>query len=143
MSTYSLINNGDSGLNARTKINNIITEVNNLPQFFSATASTTTTSSVEALSIPMTGYNAALIKIDALGYDESENAIGVTGFFVFKLFEGGLEPVSTPDLYLKTDFSTATLDVTATNDESIEIYVVGELNNPINWVLSGSVLKYN
>ena len=143
MSTYSLINNGDTGLQARTKINDIINEVNNT-QFFGATGSTTTTSSIELASIPMTGYNGAVIKIDAFGYGATNsNAVGITSFHVFKLFDGGLEPVSTSDLYIKTDFTTATLDVTATNDESIEIYVVGETDTDINWAISYSVLKLN
>jgi hypothetical protein len=143
MSTYSLINNGDTGLQARTKINAIITEVNNT-QFFGATGSTTTTSSVELASIPMTGYNGAVIKIDAFGYGATNsNAVGITSFHVFKLFDGGLEPVSTADLYLKTDFTTATLEVTATNDESIEIRAVGQLDTHINWAISYSVLKSN
>jgi hypothetical protein len=59
------------------------------------------------------------------------------------LFDGGLEPVSTADLYLKTDFTTATLEVTATNDESIEIRAGGQLDTDINWVISYSVLKSN
>ena len=143
MSTYSLINNGDTGLQARTKINDIINKVNNT-QFFDGTASTTTTSSSLVSSIPMTGYNGAVIKIDAFGYGATNsNAVGITSFYVFKLFDGGLEPVSTADLYLKTDFTTASLYVTATNDVSIEVYVVGEADTDINWVVSYSVLKSN
>ncbi len=135
------INNGDTGLQARTKINASFTAVDNLPLPSSATIQTTNGATTSIATISMGTYSVYSVEATISGYDTSNLlAYGSQLFGVFANNGLAVSQISTTDVYEKTEFSTATSHIT-TDGTDIEIYVIGEELKTINWIVNYSITK--
>jgi hypothetical protein len=119
------INNGDTGLEARTKINTAFDTVDNLPLPSSETAQTTDNSTIGAISLSMGTYSTYSIEATIAAIDSTNNlGYGSQLFAVFVNDGTDIIQVSTTDVYEKSDFSTATSHISVAGD-SIDIEVTG------------------
>jgi len=135
------INNGDTGLVARTKINTAFSTVDNLPLPSSATVQTTNGATTSIASISIGTYSVYSIEAVLAGYDTTNGlAYGSQLFGVFKKSGGTTSQVGTTDVYEKTGFSTATSHIYVSGGNAV-IYVIGEVSKTINWSLNYSVTK--
>lgn len=134
------INNGDTGLQARTKINASFTAIDNLPLPSSATIQTTNGATTSIASISMGTYSVYSVEATISGYDATnELAYGSQLFATFKKVGSTVSQISTTDVYEKTSFSTATSHLYADGD--ISISVIGEASKTINWIVNYSITK--
>jgi len=146
MPTYSLINNGDTGLSVRTNLNEIIGDINDGTIGGGGGSGTTayiTTSNGATSSIVTVAlgtYSTYNITAKVSGWDSSNSlAYGSELFAVFKKVGGTTTQVSTTDVYEKSNFSTATSHIIVDGDA--KIVVKGETSKTINWVVNYSVVK--
>lgn len=137
------INNGDTGLQARTKINTAFDTVDNLPLPSSNAAQTTDGATTSIATLTMGTYSTYSIEATISGYDSTNDlAYGSQLFAVFTKSSTAPYPVSqvgTTDVYEKTGFSTATSHIYLNGD--IDIVVIGESSKTINWIVNYSVTK--
>jgi hypothetical protein len=131
------INNGDTGLVARTKINTSFTTVDDLR--LSASVQTTNGATTSVATLSMGTYSVYTIEARVAGWDDTNNlAYGSQLFAVFSN-NGGAAQVSTTDTYEKSGFSTATSHIIL--DTNPKIVVIGEASKTINWVVDYTVTK--
>lgn len=131
------INNGDSGLVARTAINSAISVVDTLR--VSASVQTTNGATTSVATLTMGTYSVYTIEARVAGWDDTNNlAYGSQLFAVFSN-NGGAAQVSTTDVYEKSNFSTATSHIVL--DTNPKIVVKGETSKTINWVVDYTVTK--
>ena len=134
------INNGDTGLQARTKINTAFDTVDNLPLPSSAAVQTTNGATTSVATLTMGTYSVYSIEAVVSAYDSSNKlAYGSKMFATFKNDGSTISQVSTTDVYEKTGFSTATTHIIL--DTNPKIIVIGETGKTINWVVNYSVTK--
>jgi len=134
------INNGDTGLQARTKINASFTAIDNLPLPSSATIQTTNGATTSIASISMGTYSVYSVEATISGYDATNQlAYGSQLFATFKKVGSTVSQISTTDVYEKSGFSTATSHLYADGD--IDISVIGEASKTINWIVNYSITK--
>jgi len=135
------INNGDTGLQARTKINTAFSTVDNLPLPSSATVQTTNGATTSIASLSIGTYSVYSVEAVLSGYDTTNAlAYGSQLFGVFKKSGGTTSQVGTTDVYEKTGFSTATSHIYV-DGGNVVIYVIGEASKTINWTVNYSVTK--
>jgi hypothetical protein len=135
------INNGDTGLQARTKINTAFSTVDNLPLPSSATVQTTNGATTSMASLSIGTYSVYSVEAVLSGYDTTNAlAYGSQLFGVFKKSGGTTTQVGTTDVYEKTGFSTATSHIYV-DGGNVVIYVIGESSKTINWTVNYSVTK--
>lgn len=135
------INNGDTGLQARTKINTAFSTVDNLPLPSSASVQTTNGATTSVASLSLGTYSVYSIEAVVSAYDSSNAlAYGSQLFAVFKKSGATTSQVGTTDVYEKTGFSTATSHMYVSGDNAV-IYVIGESSKTINWTVNYSVTK--
>lgn len=162
--SYSLINNGDSGLSVRTTINSLLTDANDgvfigatgvsgssgssgtsgtSPSGGALSASVQTTSSATAsmASLSMGTYSVYSIEATVSAYDSS-NALGYGAqmFATFKNNGLSTSQISTTDNYEKSDFLSATSHIIL-NGSNIDIVAIGETSKTINWFVNYSITK--
>lgn len=131
------INNGDTGLVARTKINDSFSTVDSLR--ISSDVETTTAATTSVATITMGTYSVYTIEARIAGWDDVNNlAYGSQLFAVFSN-NGGPAQVSTTDVYEKSGFTTATSHIILDTDP--KIVVVGEASKTINWTVDYTVTK--
>jgi len=131
------INNGDTGLVARTKINDSFATVDDLR--VSASVQTTNGATTSIATLSMGTYSVFTIEARIAGWDDTNNlAYGSQLFAVFSN-NGGAAQVSTTDTYEKSGFSTATSHIIL--DTNPKIVVQGEASKTINWVVDYTVTK--
>jgi len=137
------INNGDTGLQARTKINNAFDAVDNLPLPTSALVQTTNGATTSIATISIGTYSVYSVEATISGYDATNDlAYGSQLFATFRKSNISPNPIlqiSTTDVYEKSEFSTATSHMFVNGD--IDISVIGETSKTINWVVNYSVTK--
>ena len=134
------INNGDTGLQARTKINTAFDTVDNLPLPSSAYVQTTNGATTSIASLTIGTYSVYSIEATILGHDSTNDlAYGSQLFAVFTKNGSTVTQVGTTDVYEKTGFSTATSHIYLDGD--IDIAVLGESSKTINWIVNYSVTK--
>lgn len=136
------INNGDSGLDARTAINAAISAVDDLtlqlPQVAYVTTTTAATTSIVTLS--MGTFSTYTIEATVAAVDDTNNLVyGSQLFAVFNNADGTPAQVSTTDVYEKSDFSTATSHVILDTDP--KIVVIGETSKTIRWSVKYEITK--
>ncbi len=132
------INNGDSGLVARTAINEAFSTVDSLRITESIQTTNGTTASIATLALGT--YSVYTIEARVAGWDSSNGlAYGSQLFAVF--YNNGLSTaqVSTTDTYEKSGFLTATSHIVLDTDP--KIIVVGESSKTINWIVDYTVTK--
>jgi hypothetical protein len=135
------INNGDTGLQARTKINTAFTTIDNLPLPTSATVQTTNGATTSIATLSIGTYSVYSVEAMVSAYDSSNAlAYGSQLFAVFKKSGATTSQVSTTDAYEKTQFTTATSHMYV-NGGNVVIYVIGESSKTINWTVNYSVTK--
>ena len=135
------INNGDSGLDARNKINASFDVVDNLPLPSSAAVQTSNGATTSIASISLGTYSVNSIEASLSAYDTTNAlAYGSQLFGVFKKSGGTTSQVGTTDVYEKTGFSTATSHIHVSGGNAV-IYVIGEASKTINWTVNYSVTK--
>jgi hypothetical protein len=135
------INNGDTGLQARTKINTAFDTVDNLPLPSSAAVQTTNGATTSIASLSIGTYSVYSVEAVLSGYDTTNAlAYGSQLFGVFKKSGGTTSQVGTTDVYEKTGFSTATSHIYV-DGGNVVIYVIGEASKTINWTVNYSVTK--
>ena len=135
------INNGDSGLVARGKINTAFTTVDNLPLPSSATVQTTNGATTSIVTLSIGTYSVYSVEATLSGHDTTNDlAYGSQLFAVFTKNGGTTSQVGTTDVYEKTGFSTATSHMYVSGGDAI-IYVIGEASKTINWTVNYSVTK--
>jgi hypothetical protein len=131
------INNGDTGLVARTKINTSFTTVDDLR--LSASVQTTNGATTSVATLSMGTYSVYTIEARVAGWDDTNNlAYGSQLFAVFSN-NGGAAQVSTTDTYEKSNFATASSHIIL--DTNPKIVVIGEASKTINWVVDYIVTK--
>ena len=134
------INNGDTGLVARTKINTAFSTVDNLPLPSSATVQTTNGATTSIATLTMGTYSVYSVEAVVSGHDSTNDlAYGSQLFAVFTKNGSTVTQVGTTDVYEKTGFSTATSHIYLNGD--IDIVVFGESSKTINWIVNYSVTK--
>lgn len=136
------INNGDSGLVARTAINAAISAVDDLtlqlPQVAYVTTTTAATTSIAVLS--MGTYSTYTIEATIAAKDISNQLVyGSQLFAVFNNTGLSVTQVSTTDVYEKSDFTTATSHIILDTDP--KIVVVGETSKTIEWTVKYEITK--
>lgn len=136
------INNGDSGLVARTAINAAISAVDDLtlqlPQVAYVTTTTAATTSIAVLS--MGTYSTYTIEATIAAKDTSNQLVyGSQLFAVFNNTGLSVTQVSTTDVYEKSDFTTATSHIILDTDP--KIVVVGENSKTIEWTTKYEITK--
>lgn len=135
------INNGDSGLVARTKINDSFTAIDSLPLPSSASVQTTNGATTSIATLSIGTYSVYSVEATLSGHDSTNDlAYGSQLFAVFTKNGGTTTQVGTTDVYEKTGFSTSTSHIYVSGGEVV-IYVVGEASKTINWVVNYSVTK--
>lgn len=134
------INNGDTGLQARTKINTAFDTVDNLPLPSSAYVQTTDGATTSIATLAMGTYSVYSVEAVVSGYDSTNDlAYGSQLFAVFTNNGLLVTQVGTTDVYEKTGFSTATSHMYLDGD--IDIAVIGESSKTINWTVNYTVTK--
>jgi hypothetical protein len=135
------INNGDTGLVARNKINTAFSTVDNLPLPSSASVQTSNGATTSIVTLTMGTYSAYSVESTISAWDNS-NLLGY-GSQLFAVFTNNglaVSQVGTTDVYEKTGFSTATSHIYV-NGGNVVIYVIGEASKTINWTVNYSVTK--
>jgi hypothetical protein len=139
------INNGDSGLDARGKINDAFAEVDTLSAVSWTTTGTGMTSDDTVTNIwsweintPGTqlGYNAMVVRATVVGYypGSGGKAYGAELFGVFHTqAEGVTTQAGTTDVIEKSGFSTATSHLYVGIGGTIDFSVTGETGKNIWW----------
>lgn len=131
------INNGDTGLVARGKINDSFTVVDDLR--LSASVQTTNGATTSIATLSMGTYSVYTIEARVAGWDDTNNlAYGSQLFAVFSNNDGAAQ-VSTTDTYEKSGFSTATSHIIL--DTNPKIIVIGETSKTINWIVDYTITK--
>ena len=131
------INNGDTGLVARNKINSSFATVDDLR--LSASVQTTNGATTSVVTLSMGTYSVYTIEAKVAGWDDTNNlAYGSQLFAVFSN-NGGAAQVSTTDTYEKSNFATASSHIIL--DTNPKIVVIGEASKTINWVVDYIVTK--
>jgi hypothetical protein len=134
------INNGDTGLVARTKINTAFSTVDNLPLPSSASVQTTNGATTSIATLTMGTYSVYSVEAVVSGHDSTNDlAYGSQLFAVFTKNGSTVTQISTTDTYEKSSFTTATSHIYLDGD--IDIVVIGESSKTINWVVNYSVTK--
>jgi hypothetical protein len=134
------INNGDTGLVARTKINTAFDTVDNLPLPSSAYVQTTNGATTSMVTLSLGTYSVYSIEAVVSGHDSTNDlAYGSQLFAVFTKNGATTSQVGTTDVYEKTGFSTATSHIYSNGN--IDIAVFGEVSKTINWTVNYSVTK--
>lgn len=136
------INNGDSGLVARTAINDAISAVDalqlQLPQVAYIQTTNGATTSIATLS--MGTFSTYTIEATVAAVDDTNNLVyGSQLFAVFNSADGTPSQVSTTDVYEKSDFLTATSHIILDTDP--KIVVQGEASKTIRWTVKYEVTK--
>lgn len=139
------INNGDSGLDARFKINESFAAVDTLTSTSWTSTGTGDTSDDTKTTIwswtiespaTQTGYNAMSIRASVVGYQPNYGgkAYGAELFATF-FAQGGTASyqVGTTDVVEKTSFSTATSHLELAENGTIIFTVTGEASTYIKW----------
>ena len=146
MPTYSLINNGDTGLSVRNNLNEIIGDINDGTiggggeSGTTAYITTTNGATTSIATVALGTYSTYNITAKVSGWDSSNSlAYGSELFGVFKKVGGTTSQVSTTDTYEKSNFATASSHIIVDNDP--KIVVIGEVGKNINWVVNYSVVK--
>lgn len=139
------INNGDSGLDARGKINDAFTAVDTLASTsWTSTGTGDTTDETETtiwtwtIESPGTqvGYNVMTIRASVVGYcpNDGGKAYGAELFATFHCqAPGTMTQIGTTDIVEKTSFSTATSHLSIGDGSSIIFTVTGEASKYIKW----------
>ena len=139
------INNGDTGLVARGKINDSFTEVDTLNATSWTSTGTGDTSDDTKTTIwswtiespgTQTGFNAMSVRASVVGYQPNYGgkAYGAELFATFFAQNGTASyQVGTTDVVEKTSFSTATSHLELANDGTIIFTVTGETASYIKW----------
>lgn len=134
------INNGDTGLQARTKINASFTAVDSLPLPSSASVQTTNGATTSIVTLTMGTYSVYSVEATLSAHDSTNDlAYGSQLFAVFTKNGSTVTKISTTDVYEKSSFTTATSHIYLNDD--IDITVLGESGKTINWVVNYSVTK--
>lgn len=134
------INNGDTGLQARTKINASFDAVDSLPLPSSASVQTTDGATTSIATLSMGTYSVYSVEATVSGHDSTNDlAYGSQLFAVFTKNGSTVTQISTTDTYEKSSFTTATSHIYLNGD--IDIVVLGESSKTINWVVNYSVTK--
>lgn len=134
------INNGDTGLQARTKINNSFAAIDALPLPSSASVQTTSAATASVATLSMGTYSVYSIEAVISAYDSSNQlAYGGQLFATFKNNGLAVTQVSTTDNYEKSDFLSASSHIILDTDP--KIVVVGETGKTINWNINYSITK--
>ncbi len=132
------INNGDSGLVARTAINNAISAIDALNT--SASVQTTNGATTSIATLSMGTYSVYSISAEISGWDSTNSyAYGAELFGVFKNVSGTVTQISTTDVYEKSNFATASTHIIV--DTHPKIVVVGESGKTINWTVNYKITK--
>jgi hypothetical protein len=146
MPTYSLINNGDTGLSVRNNLNEIIGDINDGTigsggeSGTTAYITTTNGATTSIATVALGTYSTYNITAKVSGWDSSNSlAYGSELFGVFKKVGGTTSQVSTTDTYEKSNFATASSHIIVDTDP--KIVVIGEVGKNINWVVNYSVVK--
>lgn len=135
------INNGDSGLVARGKINTAFTTVDNLPLPSSAAVQTSNGATTSIVTFSMGTYSVYSVEATLSAHDSTNDlAYGAQLFAVFTINGGTTSQVGTTDVYEKTSFSTATSHMFLSGNNPV-LYVIGESSKTINWIVNYSVTK--
>jgi len=133
--SFTHINNGDTGLQARTKINDAFDA---LPS--SASVQTTNGATTSIATLTMGTYSVYSVQATVSGHDSTNDlAYGSQLFAVFTKNGSTVTQISTTDTYEKSSFTTATSHIYLDGD--IDISVIGEASKTINWVVNYSVTK--
>jgi hypothetical protein len=139
------INNGDSGLDARGKINDAFAEVDTLSSTSWSSTGTGDTSDDTETTIwswtiqsptTQTGFNAMTVRASVVGYHPNSGgkAYGAELFGTFYAQNGTASyQVGTTDVFEKTSFSTATSHLKLDDDGTIIFTVTGEDSTYIKW----------
>ena len=139
------INNGDTGLAARTKINDAFTQVDTLASTAWSPVMTIDTNNATKTTLyswtiesptTQTGYNAMTVKATVVGYGPNNGgkAYGAELFATFFAQSGTASyQVGTTDVIEKTSFSTATSHIELDEDGTIILTVTGEASTYIKW----------
>lgn len=143
------INNGDSGLDARNKINNSFAVVDNLSTTSWTTTGTGTTTDATKTTVwvwpietifptyTQTGYNAMSVRASVVGYHPAggnSKSYGAELFATFGSHYGTYSyQVGTTDVVEKTNFDTATSHLELGNEGSIIFTITGEVDTTIFW----------
>ena len=148
------VHNGDTGADARAKINDSFDAVDNLSntawsQIVAGYTNTNTETSIMTIDIQsddtQNGYNAMLVRATIVGYCPSESkAYGAELFGVFySQSPSSMYQIGTTDVIEKTSFSTATSHIKV-DGSNISITVTGESGKDIFWTLEyrTSMTKY-
>lgn len=134
------INNGDTGLQARTKINDSFDVIDALPLPSSASVQTTDGATTSIATLTMGTYSVYSVEATVSGHDSTNDlAYGSQLFAVFTKNGSTVTQISTTDTYEKSSFTTATSHIYLNGD--IDIVVIGESSKTINWVVNYSVTK--
>lgn len=134
------INNGDTGLQARTKINDSFDAIDSLPLPSSASVQTTDGATTSIATLSMGTYSVYSVEATVSGHDSTNDlAYGSQLFAVFTKNGSTVTQISTTDTYEKSSFTTATSHIYLNGD--IDIVVLGESSKTINWVVNYSVTK--
>jgi len=135
------INNGDTGLVARTKINTAFSTVDNLPLPSSATVQTSNGATTSMVTLSLGTYSVYSIEAVVSAHDSTNDlAYGSQLFAVFTKNGATTSQVGTTDVYEKTAFSTATSHMYLSGGNAV-LYVIGESSKTINWIVNYSVTK--
>jgi len=146
--TYSLINNGDSGLDVRNTLNAVLTDINDgvivkTNDLIIFGTFSIVDDSVELMlpTIDLSGYTAALIEGVALAQDITNDlAYGNQFYCVWKVSGGELTLVNTTDEYIKTDFTEVAIQFD-TNGTNLDISMTGQLASNINGTCKVTITK--
>jgi hypothetical protein len=135
------INNGDTGLQARTKINTAFDTVDNLPLPSSTTIQTSNGATTSMVTLSLGTYSVYSVEATVSGHDSTNDlAYGSQLFAVFTKNGATTSQVGTTDVYEKTAFSTATSHMYVSGGNAV-LYVIGESSKTINWIVNYSVTK--
>jgi len=139
------INNGDTGLAARGKINDAFTQVDTLSATtWTSTGTGDTNDDTETIiwswtiqsPTTQTGFNAMTVRASVVGYQPNYGgkAYGAELFATFYAQNGTASyQVGTTDVVEKTSFSTATSHLKLANDGTIVFTVTGVTASYIKW----------
>lgn len=139
------INNGDSGLDARNKINTAFGTVDTLSTNSWSSATTYTNNDTTTnlyfwfIESPDTqaGYNAMTVRASVVGYNPAGGSSKAYGAELFGTFynQGGTYSyqIGTTDVIEKTSFDTATSHLSLGNEGAVILTVTGEPGTSIWW----------
>lgn len=143
--SLTYIDNGDTGFNARGKINECFNVVDTLSltswspvMTIDTNNNTKTTLYSWTIESPttQTGFNAMTVRASVVGYQPNDGgkAYGAELFATFFAQNGTASyQVGTTDVVEKTTFDTATSHIELANDGTIILTVTGETGKYIKW----------